>query len=70
MSREMTVQECDHAVSGMLPALPCPEQQALATLVSSVVLEQEARVSQARQCGQSRRGAGAQQATPRTMRAG
>jgi hypothetical protein len=47
MSREMTVQECDHAVQDLLPALPRPEQKALAALVSGVGLAQEARVSRA-----------------------
>jgi hypothetical protein len=47
MSREMTVQECDHAVQELLPDLPRPEQKALAALVSGVGLEQEARLSRA-----------------------
>jgi DDE family transposase len=47
MSRAMTVQECDQAVCDLLPALPRPEQKALAALVSGVVLEQEAALSRA-----------------------
>lgn len=47
MSREITVQECDQAVQDLLPALPRPEQKALAALVSGVVLEQSAVVSRA-----------------------
>jgi hypothetical protein len=47
MSRAMTVQECDQAVSDLLPDLPRPEQKALAALVSGVVLEQDATLSRA-----------------------
>jgi hypothetical protein len=43
----MTVQECDQAVSDLLPEVPRPEQKALAALVSGVVLAQEARLSRA-----------------------
>jgi DDE family transposase len=47
MSRTMTVQECDQAVCDLLPALPRPEQKALAALVSGVVLGHEATLSRA-----------------------
>ncbi len=47
MSCQRTVQECDHAVSALLPELPRPEQKALAALVSGVVLEQNATLSRA-----------------------
>jgi hypothetical protein len=47
MSRTRTVQECDQAVSELLPELPRPEQKALAALVCGVVLEHEARLSRA-----------------------
>lgn len=47
MSRERTVQECDQAVSELLPDLPRPEQKALAALVSGVVFEQQATLSRA-----------------------
>jgi hypothetical protein len=47
MSRAMTVQECDQAVSELLPDLPRPEQKALAALLSGVVLEQDATLSRA-----------------------
>jgi hypothetical protein len=47
MSRAMTVQECDQAVSELLPDLPRPEQKARATLVSGVVLEQDATLRRA-----------------------
>jgi transposase InsO family protein len=47
MSRAMTVQECDQAVSELLPDLPRPEQKSLAALVSGGVLEQDATLSRA-----------------------
>ena len=47
MSRTMTVQECDQAVSDLLPDLPRPEQKALAALLSGVVLAQDATLSRA-----------------------
>lgn len=47
MSCQRTVQECDHAVSALLPELPRPEQKALVALVSGVVLEQDATLSRA-----------------------
>lgn len=40
MSRTATVQECDQGISEVLPDLPRPEQKALASLVSGVVLRQ------------------------------
>jgi hypothetical protein len=47
MSRAMSVQECDQAVSELLPDLPRPAQKALAALVSEGVLAQDATLSRA-----------------------
>jgi len=47
MSREETVQECDHALEELLPELPRPEQKALAAVVSGVVVEETVVLTQA-----------------------
>lgn len=47
MSRQQTVQECDHAIAELLPDLPRPEQKGLAALVSGVVLAGTAVLSRA-----------------------
>jgi hypothetical protein len=47
MSRGKIVQECDHEITELLPDLPRPEQKALAALVTGVVLEQTAVLSEA-----------------------
>jgi hypothetical protein len=45
MSRWQTVQECDQAITAMLPTLPRPEQKALAALLSGVVFTRAATLS-------------------------
>lgn len=47
MSRQDTLQECDHALATLLPALPRPEQKALAALVTGVVSSGTAALGQA-----------------------
>jgi hypothetical protein len=47
MGHDRMVQDCDHAISDLLPDLPRPEQKALAGLVAGVVVKETINLSKA-----------------------